>query len=223
MPKTKSALAVGFLQKINVLILFEIVSFCLGVPRSLFLSTMPSWWYSCWASQLSSAPNSHFFVCPIVGWGVGGGSGIPWNSPNPENCNEGVARLQSIGPFVSCCMDSAVLQGASMAHNALQIPLLFRFNKEKVGGYSMIWFAKLKSCLFFPGGGRKCPFWTLPLHFLWSHPVNHVTLSRGRSADRYLLQHALLFIYIMCSTITVLRLKTCYRAWLFPPFQFLCC
>lgn len=160
----------------------------------------------------------------LWGW-VEGGSGIPWNSPNPENCNEGVARLQSIGPFVSCCMDSAVLQGASTTHNALQIPLPFRFNKEEVGGYSMIWFAKLKSCLFFPGGGRKCPFWTLPLHFLWSHPVNHVTLSRGLSADGYLFATSTLF--------TVLRLKTCLQTarmvlspdlgWLFPPLHFLCC
>lgn len=83
---------------------------------------------SCGISQLSPSPNSPLFVKQ---------SGeksceIPWNSPNPGNCNEAVARLQSIGPIVGSCMDSVVLQGASVTHNAPHIPLLFRIVERGV-------------------------------------------------------------------------------------------
>lgn len=64
---------------------------------------------------------------------LGKKSEIPWKSPNPGNCNEGVARLRSIGPIVDSCMDSMVLQGASMTHNAPCIPLLFRIVEGEWG------------------------------------------------------------------------------------------
>lgn len=82
----------------------------------------------CFSAQFCSQQSS---LC-VTNWGEKS-SEIPWKSLNPGNCNEGVARLQSIGPIVYSCMDSVVLQGASMTHNALQIPLLFRINKGEWG------------------------------------------------------------------------------------------
>jgi len=53
---------------------------------------------------------------------------------NPKNCNEVVARIQSIGATVASCMDSVALLGvggASMTHNAPCIPLLFNNYKKR--------------------------------------------------------------------------------------------
>lgn len=61
-------------------------------------------------------------------------SEIPWNSPNPGNCNEEVARLRSIGPIVYSCMDSMVLQGSISDPHCTPHSTAFQDRRRGVGG-----------------------------------------------------------------------------------------
>lgn len=90
------------------------------LPLKVF-PTRPGWWDSCFTCQPSSAHSILPFVC-----GTGRKQWISLKLPIFGNCNEGVARLPSIGAIVYSYMDSVVLQGTSVTHNALHIPLLFQ-------------------------------------------------------------------------------------------------
>lgn len=101
-------------------------------PRNLFFCLLKCVSRSCCVSQICSVPNRHFFVDRLKGKSCE----IPWSFPNPGNCNEGVARLQSIESFVDLCMDSVLLQGATMTLNAPCIPLLFRIVEGSWGSHT---------------------------------------------------------------------------------------
>lgn len=84
----------------------------------------------------------------LVNWIAGKSIEIPWNSPNPWDYNEGVARLRSIGPIVGSYMDLMVEQGASVTHIA---PTFrgFSFGLFALSPWFLfLWFAGPKSACF---------------------------------------------------------------------------